>query len=435
MKTYRKFLVLLLPIVWVLSSSVRADVEETDNARIVEADKVIGLEVRTADGKKLSEIKDLAIQLGDGDVLHAHLANGSVVPASSLRWDRDEKWVRLAKSADAKPVSRQKQDAPNAGEYRSLLLSKLNGTPIIGRERTETGYERDKLGTVGGSFIDVNSGSIAFIATSIGGEFLGIGAESRVIPWSAVRPRLDLKSGDWELITTFTERRLEKGPAYGSGPDKIYNPLYRRALYSYYDADRPDFDRMKDGRHIVTLRRVLGAKIMRSDRKIDNVGDLVVDVRAGSYPSVVLSSGMIVDSSALKWDYQEKRFDWMPANGDSKQSSDGAHTVLATKLDDFDIIVDGETYGYLGTIYVDTKDRTLEYITVVVGTTLGLGGEVKVLPWDSVTVIPPGASRSGALRVGLSKDIVKKAPNLDGSAGSDLYDPDFRARVDALIDG
>lgn len=423
-------LAVAIAVASVLSHSVlarQAD-EQPQAASIIASDKAIGAEVRLAGGKKLSTVKDFAIQLDEGGVLLATLDSGVVVPADSLEWQAEGEFFLMRQPTA--PGDGLKIDAKGS---RTLMLSKLHGVAIIGKDSTSDGVKRKKIGTVGGSFIDTASGMIAFVGTSIGGEILGIGAESRIIPWGALDPRLHPESGDVKLVSSITPRRLEKGPVYGSGSDKIYNPSYRRALYSYYGADRPDFDRVKDGRHIMTLRRIIGAKVMQNDRKVDTVKDLLVDVHAGNFPFVILGSGMMVSSESLDWDYQRKRFEWNPKESKGARAAKG-HTVLASALDDFEIQVEGKAYGSPGTIYMDTKDNSLQYLTVVVGTTLGLGGEVKVFPWGSVTVMPPGTSRSGALRINLSRETAKTAPSLDGSQGADLYNPDFRARVDALID-
>lgn len=391
------------------------------------------------DAQAVGTVADYIVHVPSGRLEHAVLESGSVVETRGLVWNPDAKRFRLGGSqprAEARPHPATASDKSpkttrtagfTAAHHERMLLSALTGRPILGFEYTTDGREKKELGTAGGLFIDVNSSRLAFVATSVGG-LLGIGADSKVIPWNATwfacGPREDCS-----LKTNLTPQRLERAPSYGSGAKQIHNAPYRNQLYSFFGADRPDFERPMDEdgvERMVTLARVLDAEV-RGYEKPESIRNLMVSCKGGETPYAVLQDGRLVPMNALSWSVREGAFVLQGRPAPAKPTADQASYVMADSLYGYTIEASDGDFGVLESIYFDMRDNQVAFLTVAAGTTLGFGGEVHVFPWEAVTVEGMGDDRT--LRLSATRDELKKAPKLDGEVGADIHNATFRERA------
>ena len=72
----------------------------------------------------------------------------------------------------------------------------------------ETGHV--EIGTIGDCYVDCSNQQIAFVTTSVGGV-LGIGADSKVLPYEMIEVARD-SEGEVCAMTGLSARRLEQAP-------------------------------------------------------------------------------------------------------------------------------------------------------------------------------------------------------------------------------
>ncbi|MCA8970862.1 MAG: hypothetical protein KDC95_13795 [Planctomycetes bacterium] len=443
-------------------ASSRVDVTRTAQHPVfLSTDVLFGCKVME-DGERHSEVRDALVDISTGTIEGVVTKNGQVYPFHSLTWNPETKcfersmhveshthdgYVEASKAARAKAEDeetdadhaksetaapadassprqdRQSKHAVRRSTNSCYMLSKLVEYPLVGYEQTTEGRKKTEIGSIGGAFIDARSGKLAYVSTSVGGV-LGIGAESRVIPWSAVEVKRNV-DGDQQIVASLTAQRLEKAPAYGEGPDNLNNPEYRDSLYSYYGTDRADFEpARKDAMSLMTLSKVLGAEIVRGNDKEDSLSDLILNPENGQITHAICENGGVVPISALEWDAKDKQFR-IGQDTASVEVDASAPKVLASTLEDYMVMCNGEECGDLEDFYFDAKTNRFAYIAVAYD-------GMRVLPWRSATLT---TSEPRKINLSCSKEAMKSAPELDGKVGATIYSPAFRERVEAIVQG
>lgn len=427
------------------SNRPTTEAPQTNRPLVVTSDIVLGadvVEAGTANSekpKKTDTVSDMVVDSRNGKFHAVILESGSIITPDRVIWIPESKCFELrgddARSATEAAARRGNDSgdaeggAADSGKVQpgQVLASHLIGAPLVGLERKDKNLERAELGSVGGLFVDVNSGHVVFLTTSVGGV-LGIGAESKVVPWDATEISFDDDADKCKVTTTLTAKRLEKAPNYGKGADQLHNPEYRCQLYSYFGCDRPKYDCEEihgSSKQLVTLARVMDAEVRHGgeDCAID---DLVVDCSNGKTAYAMLDNGSVIPTSGLTWDEKTEKFA-VSKNAKAIDDFDDAKFVTATALSGLAVhAADGEC-GAVEDIYVDCKTNQIEYVTVSVGTTLGMGGEVLALPWSAVKVEQDDDTPH--ILLPKTKAELENAPKLDGEAGSDMHNPAFRKRV------
>ncbi len=421
-----------------------AKASERQHPIFLTTDVIFGCKLATA-SKQNDSVSDAVVNTKTGAIDGFVTKSGRILPFQDVVWVQAEKCFatrdasagvngtartpdeatkdRSAAAAEAS-VSRKQRMKHAHNDGQCYLLSKLTEYPIVGFEQSDEGRERAVIGSIGGAFIDVRSGTLAFVSTSVGGV-LGIGAESRVIPWSAVNLSHS-DDGDPQLMTTLSKKRLENAPAYGEGPDNLDNASYRDSLYSFFGTDRADFDatRGDDDVSLMTLGKVLGADIVRGADNEDSLTDLIVNPENGQISHAICEQGGVVPIGALTWNAKHRRFD-LGKDATSIDADSSASKVLASTLGDYTVMCNGEECGELEDLYFDAKTKRFAYIAVS-------GDGVRVLPWRSAVFT---TSSPRQIKLDCSKEALKNAPQLDGKVGATIYSPAFRERVDAVDKG
>ena len=445
--------VLSLFLISMVSTALAARPVAPDSERprslVLDAGVVLGADVVNAAGEEIDSAKDLLVNTESGKIHAVILASGSVMPWGSLRWNPNEKRFRFASdsaqpassdasSRDSEPRHPRKrasavQSAELDGQCSLFLASKIEKMDLTGTRQDDKGERgQGKLASANGVFVDVGTGYLAFITVSFGGV-LGVGADSKVVPWHAVDLARDEKQ-DYQLRGHFGENRLKRAPNYGDGREQLHNPDYRSTLYSYYGIDKPEYDRgffEGDGNAVyVTLDSVLGADVKSGSTKEarrDTIAELLVDPKSGKAALVLLESGNTTPFADLKWHEEE---DCFVTPRRTEESDDKADLIAASSLVGVDLKSGSEALGSVEDIYIDLASNELAYVTLSVGTTFGFGGDVVAIPWDVVRVSKVAGEAPLASLAFSKKDFdFERAPRLDGKAGADIHNPAFRERV------
>lgn len=378
-------------------------------------------------------VEDALIDADSGCIVGVVMDNGLVSSFDRMRWNHDgEQFVRTdavdrkqgsnVSEASAKTSNERSKHETNL--ERTYMLSSLMDLPLYGAERTEDGKRMDvELGSIGSAFLDARSGHVAYVTTSVGGV-LGLGAESRVIPWSAIDLERDAE-GNLVLGSDITEERLDEAPRFGEGPENLDNPLYRDTLYSYYGTKRADFEpQSTDELSLVPLDDLIGATIRRGEDHEDALEDVVIDPKTGQAPLVISESGDVLALAGLDWDLRNRQFrEQGNARKDSGSWGAADGMILASTLSAFDVVCDGETKGSVEDVYMDTRSGKIAYLAV------DYDG-VRVLPWSVVKL--QKSEDTQRILLNCTAQAVKSAPELDGKIGSTVYHPDFRRQVDKV---
>ncbi len=388
----------------------------------ISTDTLVGCKA-TCHNQAEDTIADALVDPSTGCVQAFIMKSGALQSAESLRWDASNKcFVPASSKANSSKLMNASSSQSNSQEdlEQSFLLSKVIEYPLMGTKRTDAGYSDDKLGSIGGAFMDVRSGQLAYVTTSVGGV-LGIGAESRVIPWAAVHIRRN-DAGQHTFRSSISEKRLDKAPAVGEGPDNLNNPDYRDTLYSYYGVRRADFEpTTKESASVVPMERILGATIARASGNDEILTDLVLNPESGQVAYALCKSGKVMPIDAFTWNAFEKRFRVKDnVTGSTLEADKGRH-LLASALTEFTVMCAGEKCGELEDIYFDTDKKRIAYLSVS-------GDSVRVLPWSLIAIHAVGEKQQ--LHLNCSREILNSAPELDGKVGATIYSPAFRSRVD-----
>lgn len=377
------------------------------------------LDMQTTSGRHTDAVRDIVVD-PFGRLTSVLFDSGVVRTYDALDWDAAAREFTTAvptSSPGKRRPGKRRPDAP------SLLLSKLAGLPIHGPS-AEDGGPPEKIATAGGAVVDVRSGHVAFVTTSVGGVF-GIGAESKVIPFDAFEVRRD-QEGAPVFVTSISQQRLGRAPTLGEDFASLDNPPYRDSIYSYFGVDRPDYDPRVDGddqRGVLTLSKIVGTPVGRGDGDEDTIENLILDPKTGAVSDALLTSGQVVPIARLRWHTDDERFTIAQQGESERDNTPRGERLLATALRDMRVLAsDGQSVSGVGELYFDTEAGNLAYMTID-------QDGVRVLPWSLVDV---GRSQARELTIKLPKSVVADAPELDGSVGASIYSSSFRSRVAQL---
>jgi hypothetical protein len=108
-------------------------------------------------------------------------------------------------------------------ETLSLIASdKVQSTPV-------RRLDGEKIGTIERVMIDKRSGHVAYAVMSFGG-FLGMGADYRAVPWSALHYNEALDAYEMEM----SDDRLRGAPVLADDPDLWMDPRWNQSVHDYY---------------------------------------------------------------------------------------------------------------------------------------------------------------------------------------------------------
>lgn len=235
-------------------------VKKTDSDIVVRAHDILGMNVRNAKGEKLGDVKDLMVDLshparvryaaldydgflGVGDKLFAvpweamklrHDADNDKRVFLELDVDKDslkkapgfdkKHWPNFADSHWADEVHKhyrmhpenasvdaevEKAAVTNPDHVDVAMLrraSKVEGIEV------ENG-ENQKIGKVEDLVINVNNGTVCYVALSFGG-FLGVGEKLFAVPWDAVIFEYRAKDNKDFLVFDVSKDSLSKAPGF-----------------------------------------------------------------------------------------------------------------------------------------------------------------------------------------------------------------------------
>lgn len=385
-------------------------------------DVLMGCETKGPNAR-VDSVDDALVDASSGRITALIMSSGAITNFDRVHWNAEAKRLDF-KAADTRGGKVVEASSPRTSPALAVgecfLLSSIMEYPIVGSERTDNGRTELDLGSAGGAFVDIRSGHVAYVTTSVGG-MLGIGAESRVIPWAAVEVNHNAQ-GEYRLRTTLTEQRLERAPAFGSGPDNLDNPEYRDTLYSYYGVDRARFEpASRDKASLVTFDLVQGATILRGTDDKGALKDLIVASDSGEVTYALCENGDVLPIGALKWDAANKQFRvGSEVKGASIQVDE--RPILASALGDYTVMCGTEDIGALEEVYFDTNSGKFSYVAID-------HDGVRVLPWSALSFAMQDDEPH--IMVNRSMAALKAAPELDGKVGATIYSPAFRERVDA----
>ncbi len=420
----------------------------------------LGMTVRNGEGSETT-LRDVVVDARTGECVAILLESGFVLPADGLRWNEQKECFDLATGTQMHEASGERsrsttqdqssqegrsrqmtggapdhEDAFVDGGRQCILASALSDLPLMGRSSDADEKGRVEIGTIGDCYVDCSNQQIVFVTTSVGGV-LGIGADSKVLPYEMIEVARD-SEGKVCAMTGLSARRLEQAPTQDGEAAAVTNPEWRDSLYSYWGADRPDWEgqRRSDMTAPVRIEKLLDSEVTSSGSSdAVAVESLLIDPESSKLVFVALEGGSVRPIEDCNWKSEDGRF----ALGSAKSSSSEASKQKSDRLIDASALLSASTrasdgeFGAVSDIYFVPDRKELAYLTILVDTTLGLGGDLKIVPWSTVSIAK--VEDGYRLDVGMTKEQIRKAPNVDGELGSNIYDPSFRQRIDAMGDG
>lgn len=248
------------------------------------ADSILGTDLVDRQGEAFGSIDDMVVGFRNGSTPYAVVSHGGVVgigsdtvavPLRALSWDATEdrysisttrrqfgnapdfdsgNWDTLDsddwrtqtqrafgvlphddRAQERREGERDRRDGsedrmnPNLDAY--ILLSDLKGMTLVGSDGQEIG----EIETV---VLDRNSGHIGFVTMKVG-QTLGMGGETVVIPWEAMRRVQEGQIRVNKASTTFESAPRIEADRLGDLNDRSY----RNEIYAYYQVSeraRPD---------------------------------------------------------------------------------------------------------------------------------------------------------------------------------------------------
>ncbi|MEX1023751.1 MAG: PRC-barrel domain-containing protein [Planctomycetota bacterium] len=389
--------------------------------RYVASDELLGSAVRT-EGGRTDRVTDALLSVEDGSIQWILLESGATMSPANLRWYADESALEQQEGR-VMEASFRREPEPEAEPPRSFLLSRLVQLPLYGVERDNGATEVERLGRVDGAQIDLEAGAVTHLLTSVGGV-LGFGKKRKLIPFHAGQVLRD-NNGEFGVVTSITKERLKESPLYGEGPDNLQNPAYRDAIYSYYGVERPLYDRRRGEADVavVTVSHLLGNEIITPSEQ-HTVGDIIVDVRTGAVGAIVRADGKLVAPKSLSWSWLNDTFHTEAGVDTTELDATGEH-MMVSHIDDAPILIEGRQVATVEDLYYDTVNATIRYVTVD-------NDGLRVLPWSVFSVRTAEDGQRAVLDANLTRESLETHPVLDARAGSSLYDPEFRRRIDAI---
>jgi len=343
----------------------RVDQSKVDQSKIAMyslAGEIIGKEIFNRQGEEMGTVSDLIVDVQNGKAHFAIVTFGGflgigadsvAVPLKAMTWDRSEErfilpttterlkdapefnsenrdqlsnrdWLdRTRRAFGDMPEMDDREDQWNRDGQRNptdrraqnnrfdryMLASDLDDVTIVGRDGEEFGSMNDAV-------IDRNSGHVGFVTFETGGV-LGIGSETRIVPWEALE-----RTQENEFRVALIGSRSEDSPRITNDRiSELSSDAANREIYAYYSVE----PRWKDGHSggmngtvYTTAEKIMGTDLVdRQGESFGDIVDFVVGFRNGSSPYAVVSHGGIagigsdtvaVPLRALSWDSSEDRY-------------------------------------------------------------------------------------------------------------------------------
>lgn len=220
--------------------------------------------------------------------------------------DMDDRENPRYRDGQRRPTDQRAQD--NRFD-RYMLASDIDEATIVGRDGEEFGSIEDAV-------IDRNSGHIGFVTFETGGV-LGIGSETRIIPWEALE-----RTQENEFRVSLASTQNENAPKIAN--DRIAelgSHEANREIYAYYDVEprwQGDQSGGMNGTVYASADSIVGTDLVnRQGETFGEIEDIVIGFRNGSSPYAVVAHGGIagmgsdtvaVPMNALSWDRSEERY-------------------------------------------------------------------------------------------------------------------------------
>lgn len=488
------------------------------------AKDIRGTEIYSTQGEEIGSVSDLVVDVRAGKAIYAVVSFGGwlgidsesvAVPMKAISWDRtnerfvlpvtkervqnapkfdstdwdrldDRDWCERTRQAfgelpdkDGREGHRdhRRDDTRAAGRNydRYMLSTKLAAAKISGRDGEDFGAIEDII-------VDRSSGDIGFVTLKTGGV-LGIGAETRVVPWEALERREDLR-----FFVALNGSEIENAPKVKSDQiADLRNSDANKDIYAFYNVDpRRDWatggDRMGQTMFASASSMTDSAIVNRQGETLGEIDDLIIGFDRGTAPYAVVSFGGVVGIGSetvavpvrsLTWDRSEDRFE-LPLNRERLQSApdfdsenlDGIEDeawrdetrrvfgdvprmdrtddrrsnpqdtrdranrnldayVLVSKVRGMEVVGSGdEKLGSIQDVILDRNSGHIGFVTMEVGGTMGIGAELVAVPWEALNRI--GESR---VRLKTTKADLDNAPRVKSERIGDLNDRQFTQRI------
>jgi len=232
---------------------------------------------------------------------------------------------RAARGMDRNPRDpEQDRDRRNPSDQRAVDRF---GTYMLStdlEDATLVGSNGEGIGDIDDLVVDRSSGHIGFVTLKTGGV-LGIGAETRVVPWEALT-----RTDENEFRISIASNRIENAPQFDSSRiADLNNRQSNQRIYAYYqvqpreiirDGQRPtDTQYASSGQKTYILADgVVGSDVYnRQGEDLGSIDDLIISVNRGSTPYAIVSFGGVlgvgrdlvaVPMKAFSWDQAEERY-------------------------------------------------------------------------------------------------------------------------------
>ncbi|MBL8828018.1 MAG: PRC-barrel domain-containing protein [Planctomycetaceae bacterium] len=369
------------------------------------------------------------------------------------------------------PNATNNRDANNAAATNAMVAraSQLVGMNV----RNDRG---ESLGSVDDAVIDLERGSIRYVAISYGG-ILGFGDKLFAVPYEALSAVRDQNSDKYHIVVRADKESLKQTPGF----DKAHWPDFADTNWAR-DIDR-HYRRDSSRRATATTTAFKSSSLIgmrvENDRHEDlgKIDDLVVDVKTGKIRYAAISFGGFLGLGnklfAVPWqslkvrydsDSQENRVmtnldkarlekapgfdtnhwpnfadaDWSKsvheyfgAKGHQDEAGFGPLAVRVSQI--VGLPVRNEQREKLGTIdevVLDLPGGEIRYAAMSFGGFLGIGDKLFAIPWRQVMIRSEANSNNYEAIVNANKQLLEKAPSFDKNNWPDFGDPNWSHDVD-----
>jgi sporulation protein YlmC with PRC-barrel domain len=486
--------------------------------------KIRGKDIYNRQDEEIGTISDLVVDVQRGKAIYAVVSFGGwlgidsesvAVPLSALSWDaandrftlpvtkdrlegapkfdsedwdqfRDKNWRERTRSAfgelpeldqpNAEQPQRPGDSRANRSPYdRYMLSTKLDDAMILGQDGEEFGAIEDLI-------LDHRSGDIGFVTLETGGV-LGIGAETRIVPWEALTRRENTR-----FSVAMNASQVETAPKVRT--DKVAelrNERMNKDIYAFYSVEaRRDWAGGNDiGQTMfASASSIADSEIVnRQGETLGEIDDLVIGLDRGNAPYAVVSYGGVVGIGdetvaiplrALSWDRSEDRFElpltrdrlenapefdsknlngiddenWRnetrrvfgevpnldrandrrnnPGNDARDRSNRNLDAyLLASKVRGMNIVGSGdEQLGSVKDVILDRTTGHVGFVTMEVDGTMDIDAEIIAVPWEALT-----RADNNRFRIQSTRASLQKAPRIEAERIADLNDRQFTQRI------
>lgn len=101
----------------------------------------------------------------------------------------------------------------------------------------------DDVGTCGGLWAELRTGSMAFAAATLG-DVMGIGGTTWLVPWTTIQIRTEAGTQQLQLAT-MNRRKLEGAPRLETR-ELVNDPSFRGRVYQYFGVPLPEYEPDRD---------------------------------------------------------------------------------------------------------------------------------------------------------------------------------------------